>query len=75
MFKNSDSDNDIEVGHMRSGRIFKEVPLVNLFEQNHEPLAQEEEFYCGEEEELGNEERSRSTGLEKEKTQEPHREE
>jgi hypothetical protein len=75
MFKNSDSDNDTEVGHTRSGRIFREVPLVNLFEQNHEPLAQEEGFYSGEEEELLNEEHSGSTGPREEKTEEPHREE
>jgi hypothetical protein len=44
MFKNldnnnSDSDNDTEVGHTYSGRGFREVPLVNLFEKYHEPLA------------------------------------
>jgi hypothetical protein len=47
MFKNSDSDSDTEVGHMHSGRIFREVPFVKFFEKNHEPLAQEEEFYNG----------------------------
>jgi hypothetical protein len=56
MFKNLDSDNDIEVGHTRNGRTFREVPLVNLFEQSHETLAQNEGFYSGEEEELLNEE-------------------
>jgi hypothetical protein len=75
MFKNSDNDNDTEVGHMCSGRTFREVPLVNLFEQSHEPLAQDEGFYSGEEEELLNEEHSGSTGAEEEKTEEPHREE
>jgi hypothetical protein len=75
MFKNSDSDNDTEVGHTRSGRTFREVPLVNLFEQNHEPLAQDEGFYSGEEEELLNEEHSESTRAEEEKTEEPRREE
>jgi hypothetical protein len=50
MFKNSYSDSDTEVGHIGSGRTFREVPLVNLFEQNHEPLAQDEGFYLGEEE-------------------------
>jgi hypothetical protein len=67
MFKNSDSDNDTEVGHTRSGRIFREVPLVNLFEQNHEPLVQDEGFYSGEEEELVNEEHSESVGQKKER--------
>jgi hypothetical protein len=44
IFKNSKSDNDTQVGHTPSGRIFREVPLVNLFEQSHEPLAQDEGF-------------------------------
>jgi hypothetical protein len=35
MFNNSDSDSDIEVVHMCSGRVFREVPLVNLFKQNY----------------------------------------
>jgi hypothetical protein len=65
MFKNSDSDNDTEVGHTRSGRTFREVPLVNLFEQSHEPLAQDEGFYSGEEEELLNEEHSGPLGQRK----------
>jgi hypothetical protein len=56
MFKNSDSDNDIEVGHTRSGRSFREVPLVNLFEQNS--TGTDEGLYSGEEEELMNEEHS-----------------
>jgi hypothetical protein len=60
MFRNSDSDSDTEVRHTHSGRTFREVPLVNLFEQSHEPLAQEEGFYSGEEEELLNEEHSES---------------
>jgi hypothetical protein len=61
MFKNSDNDSDIEVGYTRSGRTFREVPMVNLFEQSHEPLEQDEGFYNGEEEELLNEEHSEST--------------
>jgi hypothetical protein len=48
---------------------------VNLFEPNHEPLAHDEGFYSGEEEELLNKEQSGSTGEEEEKTEEPHREE
>jgi hypothetical protein len=75
MFKNSDSDNDIEVGHTRTGRTFREVPLVNLFEQSHKPLAQDEGFYSGEEEEILNEEHSESAKAEDGKTEEPHREE
>jgi hypothetical protein len=75
MFKNSDSDNDTEVGHTRSGRTFREVPLANLFEKDHEPLLHEEGFYSGEEEELLNEENSRSVGPREEKTEETRREE
>jgi hypothetical protein len=75
MFKNSDSDSDTEVGHTHSGRTFREVPLVNLFEQSHEPLAQDEGFYSGEEEELLNEEHSESVRAEEGKTEEPRREE
>jgi hypothetical protein len=75
MFKNSDNENDIEVGHMCSGRTFREVPLVNLFEKNHEPLAQEEGFYSGEEEEVMNEEHLESTKAEKGNIEEPCREE
>jgi hypothetical protein len=51
MFKNSENDSDIEDGHMQSGRIFREVPLDDFFEQNYEPLLLEEWFYNGEEEE------------------------
>jgi hypothetical protein len=56
MFKNSDNERDIEVGHTSSGKTFREVSLVNLFDKNHEPLIQDEGFYSGEEEELLNEE-------------------
>jgi hypothetical protein len=31
MFKNLDSDNDTEARHTRSGRVFREVYLANLF--------------------------------------------
>jgi hypothetical protein len=75
MFKNSDNDNDTKIGHTRSGRIFREVRLVNLFERDQEPLLQEEGFYSGEEEELLIEEQSGSVGPREEKTEEPHREE
>jgi hypothetical protein len=71
MFKNSDNENNTEVGHTRSGRTFREVPLVNLFEQSHKPT-QEEGLYSGEEEELLNEEHSESTRAEEEKTKEPY---
>jgi hypothetical protein len=75
MFNNSDNNNNAEVGHTHSGRIFREVPLVNLFEQNLEPLVQDEGFYNGEEEELVNEEHSESGRTEEGKTKEPRREE
>jgi hypothetical protein len=47
---------------------------VNLFEQGHEPLAQDEVFYSGEEEELLNEEHSESARAEEEQTEELLRE-
>ena len=72
MFKNLDSDNDTEVGYMRSGRTFREVPLVKLFKQSHEPL-QDEGFYSGEEEELLNKEHSESARAEEGKIEEPRR--
>jgi hypothetical protein len=75
MFKNSDIDNDTEVGHTHSGRILREVPLANLFEQDHEPLLLEEGFYSGEEVELLSEEQSGFVGPREEKTEEPRREE
>jgi hypothetical protein len=71
MFKNLDSDSNTKVGHMRSGRIFKEVPLSNLLERDQEPLLQEEGFYSGEEEDLLSEEQSGSIGPREEKTKEP----
>jgi hypothetical protein len=46
MFRNLDSDSDIEVGHTRSGREFREVHLANLFKRNYG----DEGFYSGEEE-------------------------
>jgi hypothetical protein len=66
MFKNSDSDNDTEAGHTRSGRVFREVHLANLFKKNYG----DEGFYSGEEADLTDEEHSEST-----RTEEPHREE
>jgi hypothetical protein len=71
MFRNSDTDNNTEVGHMCSGRAFREVPLVKLFEKNHETPTQEEGFYSGEGEELLKEEHSESAREEEGKTEEP----
>jgi hypothetical protein len=44
MFKNSNNDSDIEAGHTCSGRVFREVPLMNLFKKNY----RDEGFYSGE---------------------------
>jgi hypothetical protein len=66
MFKNSDSDNDTKAGHTRSGRVFREVHLANLFKKNY----RDEGFYSGEEAHLIDEEHSESA-----RTEEPHREE
>jgi hypothetical protein len=71
MFKNSDSDNDIEAGHTRSGRAFKEVPLANLFKKNYG----DEGFYSGEEVDLMDEEHSKPSREEEGKDEEPRREE
>jgi hypothetical protein len=54
MFKNSNRDSDTEVGHMHSGRVFREVPLMNLFKQNY----RDKGFYSGEEADLTDEEHS-----------------
>ena len=70
MFKNS--DNDTELGNTRSGRTFREGPLVNLFDQSHRPLAQDDRFYSGEEEEILNEEHSESVREKEGKTEELH---
>jgi hypothetical protein len=67
MFKNSDNDSDTEVGHMCSGRAFREVPLANLFKKNY----RDEGFYSGEEEDLTDEENSESTRVEEGKDEEP----
>jgi hypothetical protein len=71
IFKNSNSDNDIEVVRTHSGRVFREVPLVDLFQKNYG----EEGFYSGEEADLRDEEHSESTRLEEWKVEEPRREE
>jgi hypothetical protein len=60
MFKNLDSDSDIEDGHTCSGRVFRGVHLENLFKKNYG----EEGFYSGEEEDLTDEEHSEPTETE-----------
>jgi hypothetical protein len=54
MFKNSNNDNDKEAGHTRSGRVFREVHIANLFKKNYG----DEGFYSGEETDLTDEEHS-----------------
>jgi hypothetical protein len=54
MFKNLNSDIDTKAGHMRSGGVFIEAHLANLFKKKYE----DEGFYSGEEEELTDEEHS-----------------
>jgi hypothetical protein len=71
MFRNSYSDNDIEVGHMRSGRAFREVHLANLFKKNYG----DEGFYSGEEADLTDEEHSKPIRVKEGKDEEPRREE
>jgi hypothetical protein len=66
MFKNLDNDNDIEVVHMRSGNVFREVHLTNLFKKNY----RDEGFYSGEEVDMTDEEYSKSA-----RTEEPRQEE
>jgi hypothetical protein len=66
MFKNSDSDSDTKAGYTCSGRVFKEVPLANLFKEKYG----DEGFYSGEEVDLTDEEHSQST-----RTEEPCEEE
>jgi hypothetical protein len=71
MFKNSDSDNDTEARHTRSGRAFREVHIVNLFKHKY----RDEGFYSREEVDLMDEEHSEPIGIEEGKVEEPHREE
>jgi hypothetical protein len=65
MFKTLDSDNEIEDRHTFSGKVFREVHLMNLFKKNYG----DEGFYSGEEVDLIDEEHSKSARIE-----EPHRE-
>jgi hypothetical protein len=67
MFKNSNSDSDIEAKHTRSGRVFREVPLANMFKQNYG----DEGFYSGEEGDLIDEEHSESATTEEPRREEP----
>jgi hypothetical protein len=55
MFKILDNDSDTEARHTRSGRVFREVHLANLFKQNYG----DEGFYSGEEADLTDEEHSK----------------
>jgi hypothetical protein len=73
MFKNSDSDSDTMVGHTRSGRSFRNIPLSNLFKKSYVPLSQDEGFYNGEEAKRSDEEYSEFTRAEEIETEEPHR--
>jgi hypothetical protein len=66
MFKNLDRENDIEAGHTRSGRVFREVHLANLFEQN----CRDEGFYNEEEADLTDEENSEPARAEEEEAPE-----
>jgi hypothetical protein len=66
MFKNSDSDSDTEAGHLRSGRLFREVPLANLFKKNY----RDEGFYSGEEVDLTDKENSESARTKEVQTEE-----
>jgi hypothetical protein len=63
-----DSDSDTEAGHTRSGRVFREVHLANLFKKNYG----EEGFYSGEEAELTDEEHSEPARAEEGKAEELH---
>jgi hypothetical protein len=71
MFKNSDSDSETEAGHTRSGRVFQEVHLANLFKENYG----EEGFYNGEEVDLTDKEHLEPAGTEEGKDEELRRKE
>ena len=59
-FRNLDSENETEVGHTCSGRVFKGVHPENLFKKNY----REKGFYSGEEVDLTNEEHPKPTKIE-----------
>jgi hypothetical protein len=67
MFNNLDSDNDIEAAHTRSGRVFREVHLTNLFKHNYG----DKDFYSCEEADMTDEEHSEPTREEEGKAEEP----
>jgi hypothetical protein len=69
MFKNSDSESDTIAGHTRSGRVFREVHLANLFKKNYGVKG----FYSGEETNLTDGEHSEPAGIEEGKSKEIHR--
>jgi hypothetical protein len=71
MFNNSDSNNDTEVGHTCSGKVFREVHLVNLFKYNYGDKG----FYSGEEAYLTDEEHSKLARAEDEEDVELHQDE
>jgi hypothetical protein len=71
MFRNSESDSNTEVGHTRSGRVFREVHLANLFKKNY----RNEGFYSGEEVDLTDEEQSEPTKAVEGEVEELHRDE
>jgi hypothetical protein len=71
MFRNSDKDVDIEAGHTRSGRDFREFHLANLFKKNY----RDEGFYSGEEAYLTDEEHSKPAREEEDKAKEILRDE
>jgi hypothetical protein len=60
MFKISDSDNNTEAGHTRSGKVFRGAHLENLFKKNY----REEGLYIGEEVDITNEEHLEPTRTE-----------
>jgi hypothetical protein len=66
MFKNLDSDNNTKYGHTCSGRVFREVHIVNLFKKNYG----DEGFYSGEEADLTDEEHSEPAGTKEGKDKE-----
>jgi hypothetical protein len=71
MFKNSDSDNDTKARHTGSGRVFREVHLVNLFKQNYG----DEGFYSGQEADMTDKEHSEPARAEEGKDEELRRDE
>jgi hypothetical protein len=71
MFRNSYSDNDIEVGYTHSGEALREFHLAKLFKKNYG----DEGFYSREEVDLTDEEHSEPVRAKEGKYEEPCREE